>query len=97
MMRHTLQVLKGIEPEVEHSSAQPLLPLLATANDVRGVVQYLRTRPEGVTVSEAIGASKKEGWEPAKIEAYEARHLMEGEGIGLRRTQVSWSSRRILT
>ncbi|PYS90258.1 MAG: hypothetical protein DMF64_15355 [Acidobacteria bacterium] len=96
MMRHTLQVLKGIEPEVEHSSAQPLLPLLATANDVRGVVQYLRKRPEGVTLSEAIDAIKKQVFEPAKIAAYEALNLIEQEGNLLKLTPLGWDLARSL-
>jgi hypothetical protein len=95
-MRHTLQVLKGIEPEVVRDSAPASLPLLATANDVRGVVQYLRKRPEGVTLSEAIDAIKKQVFEPPKIAAYEALDLVEQAGNLLKLTPLGWELARSL-
>src|ERR1041384_172667 len=94
-MRHTLQVLKGIEPEIERH-AQAALPLLATANDVRSVVQYLRKRPEGVALSEAIDAIKKQVFEPAKIAAYEALDLVEQDGNLLKLTPSGWELARSL-
>lgn len=104
-MRHTLQVLKQIEPAVierssssssSSSSGPTALPLLATANDVRGVVQYLRKRPEGVTLSEAIDAIKKQVFEPAKIAAYEALELIEQDGNLLKLTPLGWELARSL-
>src|ERR1041384_274708 len=97
MMRHTLQVLKQVEPAIaEHNSAPASLPLLATANDVRGVVQYLRKRPAGVTLSEAIDAIKKQVFEPTKIAAYEALDLVEQDGNLLKLTPSGWELARSL-
>lgn len=47
------------------------LPILATAGDVREVVQYLKKKPTGVSVVEAMDDVKRRVFEPRKIAAYE--------------------------
>ncbi|MBV8858051.1 MAG: hypothetical protein JOZ02_14045, partial [Acidobacteria bacterium] len=48
------------------------LPVLATANDLREVVQYLKKRPDGVEISEVPQPLKKRVFYPPKVAAYEA-------------------------
>ncbi len=49
-----------------------LPPILATANDVREVVQYLKKRPDGVDISEVPQPIKKRVFYPPKVTAYES-------------------------
>jgi hypothetical protein len=52
------------------------LPLLATASDLREVVRFLRKRPDGTGIVEAMEVSKKQMLDPRKIAAYEAWGLV---------------------
>lgn len=56
-----------IGPELPMSS----LPILATANDAREVVRFLKKRPNGVTVVEAMNAEPRRIFDARKIAAYE--------------------------
>ena len=47
------------------------LPTLATAGDVRELVQYLKKKPEGVSVMEAMVDVRRRVFEPRKVVAYE--------------------------
>ncbi len=47
------------------------LPILATANDAREVVRFLRRRPNGVTVVEAMNAEPRRIFDARKVAAYE--------------------------
>lgn len=55
------------EPEFSISS----LPILATANDAREVVRFLKKRPNGVTVVEAMNAEPRRIFDARKVAAYE--------------------------
>jgi hypothetical protein len=47
-------------------------PLLATASDLREIVKFLRRRPDGVGIVEAMEISRRQTLDPRKIAAYEA-------------------------
>lgn len=47
------------------------LPILATANDAREVVRFLKRRPHGVTVVEAMNAEPRRIFDARKVAAYE--------------------------
>ncbi len=72
------------------------LPLLATANDVRGVVQYLRKKPSGVTLGEAVDAIKKQVFEPRKLDAYELLGITVKDGDRLKLSALGWEMARKL-
>lgn len=70
--------LREIDPftdEAEVMDIGPLpitsLPILATANDAREVVRFLKKRPNGVTVVEAMNAEPKRIFDARKVAAYE--------------------------
>ena len=67
----------GMARPVESQKAT--LPLLATANDVRELIRYLKKHPDGVTIVEALGEVKKRILDPRKTWArYEgAKGLVE--------------------
>jgi hypothetical protein len=46
------------------------LPIAATAEDVRGIIAYLKNKPTGATISEAKAAVKKQLLDPRKLSAY---------------------------
>src|SRR6266403_967466 len=56
------------------------LPTLATANDVRELVQYLKRRPEGINLFDVPQPSKKRTFCKPKIAAYESWGLVEKKG-----------------
>jgi hypothetical protein len=72
------------------------LPLSATANDVRVLAQYLRKRPGGVTLGEAVDTIKRQIFEPAKITAYESLGLVERSGDRLKLGALGWGLARAL-
>src|SRR5438874_5791842 len=80
-IRPQFQLVAGaVAPETVARPEPAALPLLATAADVRGVVQYLRKKPGGVSINEALDAIKKQVFDPRKVHAYEALGLVLRQG-----------------
>ncbi|MBC7929894.1 MAG: hypothetical protein H7Z38_04930 [Rubrivivax sp.] len=93
-MKESLYLLEG--PETIIAAVAAPLPLSATANDLRGVVQYLRKRPEGATLGEAVDAIKKQVFEPDKINAYEALGIICKSRDRLKLDDLGWELARKL-
>lgn len=73
------------------SAARALvLPRLATANDIREVVQYLKQRPGGVNIHDVVQPIKKRVFYPAKIAAYELWGLVARTGDHLALAPLGW-------
>lgn len=72
------------------------LPIMATANDVREVVQYLKKRPDGVTLSEVAQPLKKRIFYPPKVAAYEEWGLIKRSRDRLTLTPLGWEFARSL-
>ncbi|MGH9902566.1 MAG: hypothetical protein ACRD68_12230, partial [Pyrinomonadaceae bacterium] len=70
------------------------LPILATAGDVREVVQFLKKRPTGITVVEAMDTVKKRAFEPRKVTAYEFWGIVSREGDRLKLSPLGWEFAR---
>lgn len=66
------------------------LPTMATANDVREVVQYLKQRPEGVNSCDVVQPIKKRIFYPAKVAAYELWGLVTRTGERVKLTSLGW-------
>ncbi|HVF88153.1 MAG TPA: hypothetical protein VM866_11210 [Pyrinomonadaceae bacterium] len=94
-MRQQFQVLPGLNgpPAAAVTSS---LPLLATANDVRGVVHYLRKKPDGVTLGEAVDAIKKQAFEPGKLATYELLGITVRNGDRFKLSKFGWEMARRL-
>lgn len=95
-MRQQFQVLPGLSDPVADAAAPAPLPFLATANDVRGVVHYLRKRPDGVTLGEAVDAVKKQSFEPGKLATYELLGITVRNGDRFKLSQLGWEMARQL-
>jgi hypothetical protein len=54
--------------------------VLATPGDLREAVQYLKRKPTGVSVVEALSDAKRRVFEPRKVAAYEAWGLIARNG-----------------
>jgi hypothetical protein len=67
-----------------------ILPTMATANDVREVVQYLKQRPEGVNSCDVVQPIKKRIFYPAKVAAYELWGLVTRTGERVKLTSLGW-------
>ena len=72
------------------------LPSLATANDLRELIRYLKKYSDGVTIVEALGEVKKRILDPRKISAYEAWGVIKREGDWLRLSPLGWEFSRKL-
>lgn len=68
----------------EHST----LPVLATPGDVREVVQYLKKKPGGVSVIEAMSDVKRRVFESRKIAAFEYWGIVKRSGDRLQLTAL---------
>lgn len=80
------------EPEREEAAMEPevpaaSLPILATANDARELVRFLRKRPNGVTVVEAMNAEPRRIFDIRKIAAYEFWGIISRESERLTLTE----------
>ncbi len=78
-MKPMLQILNGAK-----NLPQTTLPLLATANDIRGVAHYLKNKIAGATIGEAMNGIKKQALDPRKIAAYESLGIIVKSGDRLR-------------
>jgi hypothetical protein len=87
-----IAIPKAVErpEEIPLENPKATLPLLATANDLRDLIRYLKKHPEGVTVVEALGEVKKRILDPRKISAYEAWGVVERQGDWLRLSDLGW-------
>jgi hypothetical protein len=83
-----------ITPDEEKSASA--LPLMATASDVREIVKFLRKKPGGVTVVEAVEAIKKPTLDPRKMTAYEYWGLVTRQGDRIRLSARGWEFARKL-
>jgi len=73
------------------------LPILATAGDVREVVQYLKKKPSGVSIVEAMDDVKRRVFEPRKVAAYEFWGIVNRQGGDrLHLSQLGWEFARKL-
>ena len=90
---HALRLLYA-RADAEQSTT---LPILATAGDVREVVQYLKKKPTGVSVVEAMDDVKRRVFEPRKIAAYEFWGIVNRlGGDRLQLSQLGWEFARKL-
>lgn len=78
--------LRLLTPQPPTSEAVTL-PVLATPGDVREAVQYLKRKPTGVSVVEALADARRRVFEPRKVAAYEAWGLVARRGERLRLTR----------
>src|SRR6266576_3970700 len=71
-------------------------PRLATANDVRELVQYLKRNHEGVNLHDVPQPIKKRIFYPAKIAAYESWGLVNVRRDRIALTRLGWDFARSL-
>lgn len=89
-------VLDRTLPPKAAEKQKATLPLLATANDIRDLIRYLKKHPEGVTIVEALGEVKKRILDPRKISAYETWGVVSRQGDWLKLSELGWEfSRRL--
>ena len=87
-MMNTTQLLEDV---TETGPLQPAaLPILATANDVRELVQFLKKRPSGVCVSDVSQPIKKRIFYHKKIAAYEFWGIVTKTGEHLKLSPLGW-------
>ena len=79
-MQHAFQIIDG--------TPKSALPVLATANDVREVVQFLKRKPEGITIIEASDAVRKRLFDPRKIAAYELWGIISKNGDRIKLSEL---------
>lgn len=63
-----------------NESRNATLPVLATPGDLREAVQYLKRKPTGVSLVEALADAKRRVFEPRKVAAYEAWGVVARHG-----------------
>ena len=64
------------------------LPVLATASDVREVVQFLKKKPDGVTVVEASDTVRRRLFDYRKLAAYEVWGIISKVGDRIRLSEL---------
>lgn len=83
-----MQTIPLLETEPKERVGQ--LPLLATANDIRELVQFLKHRPQGVNVCDVVQPIKKRIFFPPKIDAYLMWGLVVKKGERLQLSTRGW-------
>ncbi len=84
-------------PEPKSASREDSLPILATGNDVREIVRFLRDKPLGVTVIELASAEPRRVFDPRKIAAYEFWGVLERDGGRITLTELGREMSRRIT
>lgn len=74
-----------VQPE---AAVDTNLPILATGNDIREVVRFLKNKPTGVTIIEAMSAEPRRVFDARKIAAYEFWGVVERSGDRIRLTDL---------
>lgn len=70
------------------------LPILTTADDVKGIAAYLRNKPTGATVGEAKAALGAPALDGRKLSAYQFWQLLAKEGDRIKLTPRGWELAR---
>ncbi len=70
------------------------LPINATADDVRGIVAYLKNKPTGASISEAKAAVKKQLLDPRKLSAYKFWDIISKDADRLKLSKRGWEIAR---
>lgn len=73
------RALRLLTPPVDETQDAEL-PVLATPGDLREAVQYLKRKPTGVSVVEALADARRRVFEPRKVAAYEAWGVVARRG-----------------
>lgn len=80
-----------LDEVAEIDALQPAtLPILATANDVRELVQFLKKRPAGVSISDVSQPIKKRIFYHKKVAAYEFWGIVSKKGEHLKLSPLGW-------
>ena len=74
--------------DIDTDAAAGSLPIMATANDARELVRFLKRRPNGVTVVEAMNAEPRRIFDARKIAAYEFWGIIRRENERLTLTDL---------
>ncbi len=67
-----------------------LMPILATPNDLRDLIRFLKQKPDGVSIVEALSEVKKRILELEKIQAYERWGIIIVDGNRLQLSPLGW-------
>lgn len=86
--------IRSTEKANEQEELKASLPTMATANDVREVVQYLKRHPGGVNICDIVQPIKKRIFYPAKVVAYESWGLVTRKGERVTLTSIGWEFAR---
>ena len=80
-------------PPIQSLSSPTLqaeLPMSATPNDLRDVVRFLKQRPEGISIVEALGEVKKRLLDASRIATYERWGIILRQGNWLKLSPLGW-------
>ena len=69
---------------------QAELPMSATPNDLRDVIRFLKQRPEGISIVEALGEVKKRLLDASRIATYEQWGIILRQGNWLKLSPLGW-------
>jgi hypothetical protein len=67
-----------------------MLPILTTGEDVKAIIDYLRTKPTGASFAEAKAVVKKQVLDSRKVSAYQAWGIITREGDKLKLSSLGW-------
>jgi hypothetical protein len=68
--------------------------MIVTADDVRGIIAYLKNKPTGATISEAKAAVKKQLLDPRKLSAYKFWDITAKDTDRLKLSKRGWEIAR---
>ena len=88
--------LQSLNYPVLQIESRANLPLSATPNDLRNIIRFLKQRPDGVSIIEALGEVKKRLLDASKIAAYEQWGIISRQGDWLKLSSLGWEFSRKL-
>ena len=88
--------LQSLNHSVLQIESRTNLPLSATPDDLRNIIRFLKQRPDGVSIIEALGEVKKRLLDASKIAAYEQWGIISRQGDWLKLSSLGWEFSRKL-
>ncbi len=82
--------LQSLNHPVLKIESRVSLPLSATPNDLRNIIRFLKQRPDGVSIVEALGEVKKRLLDASKIATYEQWGIISRQGDWLKLSSLGW-------
>ncbi len=85
-----IRLIPSLQLPLQPAPSHEQLPISATPDDLRNIIRFLKQRPDGISIIEALGEVKKRLLDPMKIATYEQWGIISRQGDRLKLSPLGW-------